>query len=275
MLTRDLHIRVINAATCELLRELVLDPTRNYQPTGWPPGLKPKKTPNQMRVRARPMSCDITKRARRDSNPNLLIRRCHWQRPHWFRMVSGLAVLPTGRQQSSATVPGRPRRWLPRWLPAPAWPANAGYAEICCCCVARMVVARQAAWRAAPLRRPSGSLRCDLHGTCGCWYRPQLVRGRGGSCRRCRWRCLYGCLYRPLGCRLGTVEAAALGSCCGRAGCEAGRAGSRSAAGAERAGLGRVGRGIGAKAAGSAAAIGALRSRSLDTGNGPMGNQHG
>ncbi len=31
---RDLHIRVINAATGELLRELILDPTRDYQPTG-------------------------------------------------------------------------------------------------------------------------------------------------------------------------------------------------------------------------------------------------
>lgn len=34
MLIHDLHIRVINAATGELLRELVLDPTRDYQPTG-------------------------------------------------------------------------------------------------------------------------------------------------------------------------------------------------------------------------------------------------
>jgi transposase InsO family protein len=38
LLIRDLHIRVINAATGELLRELVLDPTRDYQPTGRPPG---------------------------------------------------------------------------------------------------------------------------------------------------------------------------------------------------------------------------------------------
>lgn len=44
MLVRDLHIRVINAATGELLRELTLDPSRNYQPTGRPPG-PPPKTP--------------------------------------------------------------------------------------------------------------------------------------------------------------------------------------------------------------------------------------
>jgi transposase InsO family protein len=44
MLIHDLHIRVINAATGELLRELTLDPARDYQPTGQPPGPK-KKTP--------------------------------------------------------------------------------------------------------------------------------------------------------------------------------------------------------------------------------------
>ena len=36
LLIQDLHIRVINAATGELLRELTLDLTRNYQPTGKP-----------------------------------------------------------------------------------------------------------------------------------------------------------------------------------------------------------------------------------------------
>ena len=38
MLIQDLKIRIIDAATGELLRELVLDPTRDYQPTGRPPG---------------------------------------------------------------------------------------------------------------------------------------------------------------------------------------------------------------------------------------------
>jgi hypothetical protein len=32
LLVHDLHVRVINAATGELLRELVIDPARNYQP---------------------------------------------------------------------------------------------------------------------------------------------------------------------------------------------------------------------------------------------------
>jgi transposase InsO family protein len=36
MLVHDLHIRVINAATGELLRDLTLDPSRDYQPTGKP-----------------------------------------------------------------------------------------------------------------------------------------------------------------------------------------------------------------------------------------------
>jgi hypothetical protein len=44
VLVQDLHIRVVNAGTGELLRELTLDPARNYQPTGRPSGW-PKKTP--------------------------------------------------------------------------------------------------------------------------------------------------------------------------------------------------------------------------------------
>ena len=38
LLVQDLHIRIVNAATGELLRELILDPTRDYQPTGAPKG---------------------------------------------------------------------------------------------------------------------------------------------------------------------------------------------------------------------------------------------
>ena len=46
MLIQDLHIRIINAATGELLRDLTLDPTRDYQPTGRPPGpTTPKEHP--------------------------------------------------------------------------------------------------------------------------------------------------------------------------------------------------------------------------------------
>jgi transposase InsO family protein len=43
VLVQDLNIRIINAATGELLRELALDPTRRYQPTKRPPGPTPKK----------------------------------------------------------------------------------------------------------------------------------------------------------------------------------------------------------------------------------------
>ncbi|MEV6273177.1 integrase core domain-containing protein [Kribbella sp. NPDC051936] len=42
ILVQDLDIRVVDAATGELLRELVLDPSRDYQPTGRPPGPIPK-----------------------------------------------------------------------------------------------------------------------------------------------------------------------------------------------------------------------------------------
>jgi hypothetical protein len=42
LLVQDLHVRAIDAATGELLRELTIDPTRDYQPTGKPPGPTPK-----------------------------------------------------------------------------------------------------------------------------------------------------------------------------------------------------------------------------------------
>jgi hypothetical protein len=48
LLVQDTHIRVINAATGELLRELTLDPSKNYQPTGRPPG-PPPRTPRPSR----------------------------------------------------------------------------------------------------------------------------------------------------------------------------------------------------------------------------------
>jgi transposase InsO family protein len=38
LLVQDLHVRIVNAATGELLRELIIDPRRDYQPTGRPPG---------------------------------------------------------------------------------------------------------------------------------------------------------------------------------------------------------------------------------------------
>lgn len=43
MLISDLNVRIINAATAELIRELTIDPTRDYQPRGVKPGPKRKK----------------------------------------------------------------------------------------------------------------------------------------------------------------------------------------------------------------------------------------
>ena len=43
VLIQDLHIRIIHAATGELLRELTLNPRKDYQPTGAPKGPKRKK----------------------------------------------------------------------------------------------------------------------------------------------------------------------------------------------------------------------------------------
>ena len=48
MLVHDLHVRVVNAATGELIRELELNPDRDYQPTGRPPG-PPPGTPRKNR----------------------------------------------------------------------------------------------------------------------------------------------------------------------------------------------------------------------------------
>jgi transposase InsO family protein len=60
LLVQDLHVRVINAGTGELLRELVLDPAKRYQATGKPSGW-PKKTPRPLRRFAvSSMSRDIT-----------------------------------------------------------------------------------------------------------------------------------------------------------------------------------------------------------------------
>jgi transposase InsO family protein len=42
LLVQDLEIRIVNAATGELLRELTLDPNRDYQPTGAPKGPTPR-----------------------------------------------------------------------------------------------------------------------------------------------------------------------------------------------------------------------------------------
>ena len=44
LLVQDLNVRIVHAATGELLRELTIDPRRDYQPTGRPPGPTPKKT---------------------------------------------------------------------------------------------------------------------------------------------------------------------------------------------------------------------------------------
>jgi hypothetical protein len=50
LLVQDLHVRVNDAATGELLRELTIDPTRDYQPTGRPPGPTPKSTSPDPRI---------------------------------------------------------------------------------------------------------------------------------------------------------------------------------------------------------------------------------
>jgi transposase InsO family protein len=43
LLVQDLHVTVVNAATGEVLRDLVIDPRKDYQPRGVPPGPPQKK----------------------------------------------------------------------------------------------------------------------------------------------------------------------------------------------------------------------------------------
>jgi hypothetical protein len=43
ILVQDLNITIVNAVTGELLRQLTLGPTTDYQPTGAPKGPKRKK----------------------------------------------------------------------------------------------------------------------------------------------------------------------------------------------------------------------------------------
>ncbi len=43
LLIQDLHVTIVNAATGEILRDLTIDPRRDYQPTGRPLGPSPKK----------------------------------------------------------------------------------------------------------------------------------------------------------------------------------------------------------------------------------------
>jgi hypothetical protein len=44
LLIDDLHIRIISRGTGELIRELILDPNRDYQPRGLPPRTTQKAT---------------------------------------------------------------------------------------------------------------------------------------------------------------------------------------------------------------------------------------
>jgi transposase InsO family protein len=42
LLVQDLHVTVVNAATGEIIRDLLIDPRKDYQPRGVPPGPPPK-----------------------------------------------------------------------------------------------------------------------------------------------------------------------------------------------------------------------------------------
>ncbi len=81
ILVQDSNITIINAATGEVLRQLTLDPTRDYKPTGAPKGPTRKKPQTKNRFRAIPMSCNITFVAGTGFEPatsGLLTRQFRW-----------------------------------------------------------------------------------------------------------------------------------------------------------------------------------------------------
>lgn len=75
LLVQDLHIRVINAGTGELLRELTLNPDKRYQPTGRPQGWPNKKTPRPLcGFAVSSMSCDITPGTRPPASSTSIVK---------------------------------------------------------------------------------------------------------------------------------------------------------------------------------------------------------
>jgi hypothetical protein len=63
LLVQDLHVTVINAATSVILRDLTIDPRRDYQPTTRTQPQKQIVRTCTSQVRTIPMSRDITVRA--------------------------------------------------------------------------------------------------------------------------------------------------------------------------------------------------------------------
>jgi hypothetical protein len=68
LLIHDLHIRVIHRHTGQLIRELILDPTRDYQPRGLPPG-PPKRDPGGHATGGIPIPAQSAARSRSQGWP--------------------------------------------------------------------------------------------------------------------------------------------------------------------------------------------------------------
>jgi hypothetical protein len=92
LLIDDLHSRVVHQHTGDLVRELTLDPTRDYQHRGLPPGHPPKKKP--------PHTAGPVQTAARS-------RRQDW--PQATRRAPALTTARTA-EPSPARVPKHPRK---------------------------------------------------------------------------------------------------------------------------------------------------------------------
>src|SRR5215216_2675368 len=124
LLIDDLHVRVIRRDTGQLIRELILNPNRDYQPRGLPPG-PPKRPPecNNVPSLLSTVSRDITRCAARESNPQpaackvtgMAIAQCWFTRAH--ESCAATAASPPARSRAAALParaspsPNRPATW--------------------------------------------------------------------------------------------------------------------------------------------------------------------
>jgi hypothetical protein len=110
LLIQDLHIRVIDAATGELLRELDLDPSQGLPAHRTAPRPEKKNTPDQMKVRG---VLDVLRHhtgcPRQDSNLRTRLRRPH------LRATLTCTNAPSRRSVGRTWGGGKQVAWAAVW----------------------------------------------------------------------------------------------------------------------------------------------------------------
>jgi hypothetical protein len=151
LLAQELQVRIIDAATSELARQLTRDPACNYHPAGRPPAPMPR-TPSTAFV----MSQEI-ENPEPTSGSGCIRRRC--QRP-----VPAGGQRPRHPVHSSPAPPRLPaQRHHPRARPASAIPSSPAGPDRCSC-------------------SPPSAREAPAH----CWFNPDTgsVRSNSGAGRR-------------------------------------------------------------------------------------------